>query len=93
MLRPKCKFICLDEATSNLDEQTDQILHQELYTFCDKNNDDEEGHGKGLLVITHRLENIKLYDKVIVMEAGKIVEFDSPQKLISNSNSFLNVLI
>lgn len=60
-------IICLDEATSNLDEQTDKTLHIELFDYCKTNN-------KTLVVVTHRLENIDKFDKIIVMDNGEIVE-------------------
>ena len=58
-------IICLDEATSNMDPKTDEILHKKLFEFT---------LGKTLIVITHRLENIHKFDRIIVMDEGKIVE-------------------
>jgi ABC-type multidrug transport system fused ATPase/permease subunit len=58
-------IICLDEATSNMDPHTDSILHEKLFEFSE---------GKTLIVITHRLENIHKYDKIVVMDNGVIVE-------------------
>ena len=40
----------MDEATSNIDPQTDYLLHEKLFEFVEN---------KTLLVITHRLENIE----------------------------------
>lgn len=52
-------IICLDEVSSNLDPKTDQILHDKLFMYS---------QGKTLLVITHRIENIDKFDRVIVMD-------------------------
>ncbi|KAL4449649.1 hypothetical protein ABPG74_007472 [Tetrahymena malaccensis] len=59
------EIICLDEATSNMDPNTDAILHQKLFEFAKE---------KTLIVITHRLENIEKYDRVFVLDQGIIVE-------------------
>jgi len=48
-----------------MDPQTDKILHEKLFEFCEN---------KTLLVITHRLDNIEKFDRVIVMNNGKIAE-------------------
>ena len=48
-----------------MDPKADAILHEKLFEFA-KN--------KTLLVITHRLENIDKFDRVIVLEKGEIVE-------------------
>lgn len=39
------------------------------------------------------LGNLQNYDKVIVMEDGRIVEMDSPQKLLSDQNSLFNKMM
>ncbi len=44
-----------------MDPKTDQLLHEKLFEFAE---------GKTLLVITHRLENIHKFDRVVVMDAG-----------------------
>ena len=58
-------IICLDEASSNMDPKTDALLHEQIFKFA---------KDKTLIVITHRLESIELFDRVIVMEKGCIVE-------------------
>ncbi|CAD8118388.1 unnamed protein product [Paramecium sonneborni] len=78
------EIICLDEATSNMDPKTDQLLHDLLFKFAEN---------RTLLVITHRLENIKIYDKIIVMEQGEIVEQGEYQELIKIEGGFFNKLI
>jgi ABC-type bacteriocin/lantibiotic exporter with double-glycine peptidase domain len=53
------EIVCLDEATSNMDPISDQLVHDKLFEFC---------QSKTLLVITHRLENIDKFDTIIVMD-------------------------
>ncbi|EAR86953.2 ABC transporter C family protein (macronuclear) [Tetrahymena thermophila SB210] len=77
-------IVCLDEATSNMDPKSDQELHKALFSFC---------QNKTLLVITHRLENIHEFDRVVVMEKGSIIECGHVSELKSNPNSFFNFLL
>lgn len=42
-----------------------------------------------VLIITHRLNPVMSSDKVLVMDAGKMVEFDHPYNLLQNSDGFL----
>eukprot|EP01016_Furgasonia_blochmanni_P040985 TRINITY_DN5274_c0_g1_i15.p1 TRINITY_DN5274_c0_g1~~TRINITY_DN5274_c0_g1_i15.p1 ORF type:complete len:561 (+),score=74.00 TRINITY_DN5274_c0_g1_i15:325-2007(+) len=72
-------IICLDEATSNMDPKTDKALHRALFEYTREKN---------LLVITHRLENIDHYDRVIAMENGVIVEEGKFEELRRNAGVF-----
>ena len=58
-------IVCLDEATSNMDPKTDELFHNALFEYCKE---------KTLIVITHRLERIKMYDRIFVMETGRLLE-------------------
>ena len=63
------KFLVLDEATSNVDMQTDSFIQNTIREkFVDTT----------VITIAHRLNTIADYDKVIVMEQGRIVEQGSP---------------
>eukprot|EP01016_Furgasonia_blochmanni_P021957 TRINITY_DN2404_c0_g2_i2.p1 TRINITY_DN2404_c0_g2~~TRINITY_DN2404_c0_g2_i2.p1 ORF type:complete len:460 (+),score=71.36 TRINITY_DN2404_c0_g2_i2:66-1445(+) len=72
-------IICLDEATSNMDPKTDQALHKALFEYCE---------GKTLIVITHRLETIREYDRVFVMDKGEILEQGNYEALKKNAKGF-----
>ena len=43
-----------------------------------------------IFIISHRIASIQNCDKILVLEEGKIAEFDSPNKLFSNKNSIFN---
>ncbi|EAS07787.3 ABC transporter family protein (macronuclear) [Tetrahymena thermophila SB210] len=77
------ELICLDEATSNMDPQTNSLISDKIF---------ELSQGKTLLVITHRLENIEKYDRIIVMDNGQIVESGNYQQLLSIEGGFFNKL-
>ncbi|KAL4497793.1 hypothetical protein ABPG72_000548 [Tetrahymena utriculariae] len=73
--------ICLDESTSNMDPKTDELIHKKLF---------ELSEGKTLLVITHRLENIHKFDRIVVLESGRIVEEGNYQQLRQQQGEFFN---
>ncbi len=67
------QIICLDEATSNMDPETDSFIMKVLFELT-KN--------KTLIMISHRLENLKHFDKIFVMSYGKIVETGTYEELL-----------
>ncbi len=63
------KILILDEATANVDTETDKLIQQTIRTrFADCT----------VITIAHRLNTIMDSDKILVVDAGKIVEFDHP---------------
>ena len=46
-----------------------------------------------VVTIAHRLNTIMDYDKVLVMEQGRVVEFDKPEILLKNKNGFFARLV
>lgn len=65
----KNKFLVLDEATANVDMQTDALI-QKVIRECFA--------GTTVITIAHRLDTIADYDKVLVMRKGKVAEEGSP---------------
>lgn len=72
------KVILLDEATASIDYQSDAMIQQTIR---------EEFAGSTILTIAHRLRSIIDYDKILVMDAGKVVEYDDPYALIANKET------
>lgn len=77
MLQKK-KVIVFDEPTANVDYDTERLLHD---TIKDELKDCT------VLTIAHRMTNIMHYDKVLVLDKGRLVEFDKPEVLISQKES------
>ncbi|KAF8310772.1 P-loop containing nucleoside triphosphate hydrolase protein [Clavulina sp. PMI_390] len=70
--------VIMDESTSSVDFETDQRIQRIIR---------QEFKESIMLTIAHRLETIMDYDRVMVLEDGKIVEFDSPAVLMEKSGS------
>ncbi|KAF8882129.1 P-loop containing nucleoside triphosphate hydrolase protein [Infundibulicybe gibba] len=77
------RIIVLDEATSSVDVETDAKLQRTIQT---------EFATSTLLCIAHRLNTIAYYDRVIVMDAGKIAEFDTVLNLFDREDSIFRSL-
>ncbi|KAF4621625.1 hypothetical protein D9613_012586 [Agrocybe pediades] len=77
------KIIVLDEATSNVDVETDAKLQRTIQT---------EFATSTLLCIAHRLNTIAYYDRVMVMDEGKVAEFDTVLNLFDNETSIFRSL-
>lgn len=80
------KVLLMDEATANVDPQTDALIQQTIrvkFANCT------------VLTIAHRLNTVVDSDKILVMDAGKCVEFDHPHVLLEKEDEpriFYNML-
>ncbi|KDN49338.1 hypothetical protein RSAG8_02040, partial [Rhizoctonia solani AG-8 WAC10335] len=72
------RIVLMDEATASVDYKTDRNIQLTIQ---------EEFKNKTLLCIAHRLQTIIGYDKICVIDGGKVAEFDSPTKLFGNRDS------
>ncbi|KII86961.1 hypothetical protein PLICRDRAFT_275537 [Plicaturopsis crispa FD-325 SS-3] len=79
------KLLILDEATSAIDYKTDSVIQSSLRH--------ELPRDVTLLTVAHRLQTIMDADKIMVLDAGRIVEFDSPAALLQNENGMLRSLV
>lgn len=77
------KIIILDEATSNVDVETDAKLQATIQ---------REFSSSTLLCVAHRLNTIVYYDRVLVMDGGKVAEFDTPLNLYDREDSIFRSL-
>lgn len=74
-------ILLLDEATSNLDAITEREIHQELDRLrCTR------------IVIAHRLSTIRSADRIVVVEAGRVVETGSYEEMVARNGSFAKLI-
>ena len=72
-------ILVLDEATSSVDSYSEHLIQEAT---------DKITKGRTSIVIAHRLATVKKADKIIVMDAGKIVEIGNHQQLLQQENGY-----
>ncbi|XP_071446417.1 ATP-binding cassette sub-family C member 12-like [Hetaerina americana] len=78
------KILLLDEATASVDVMTDhqiQLTLSEAFSHCT------------VFTIAHRLDTVLSYDRIIVLDAGKILEFDRPEVLSQKEDSVFHSML
>jgi ATP-binding cassette subfamily C (CFTR/MRP) protein 4 len=73
----KSKIVIMDEVTASVDQETEKMIHKIVL---------EELECCTVIIITHKLDYVLEYDKVIVLDKGDIVEFDRPSRLLENDS-------
>ena len=79
----KNKIVVMDEATSNIDNKTDLFI-QDAVDNIFKNST--------LITIAHKIPDLNKYNKIMVLDNGHLVEFDTPNKLLQNNNGIFKLL-
>ncbi|XP_059177525.1 multidrug resistance-associated protein 1-like [Physella acuta] len=74
----KTKILVLDEATAAVDVETDELIQKTIRS---------EFQGCTVLTIAHRLNTVMDYDRILVLDKGRVSEFDSPAVLLNDVNS------
>ena len=83
-LLKKPKILIMDEATASLDNETDSFLQQMIrkqFVNCTT------------LTIAHRLNTIMDADRVCVMDAGLVAEYDTPSNLLHKDGIFKGMVL
>jgi ABC-type multidrug transport system fused ATPase/permease subunit len=78
------KLLILDEATSAIDYRTDSAIQSSLRN---------ELNNVTQIIVAHRLQTIIDADKIMVLDAGKLIEFGSPLELLQNEQGMLRALV
>ncbi|KAN0041553.1 hypothetical protein ACTFIV_004095 [Dictyostelium citrinum] len=83
-LLKKANIIVLDEASSSIDIASDALIQETIRTkFADCT----------VLTIAHRLGTIADSDKIMVLDKGELIEYDSPSELLKNPDSIYYSLV
>ncbi|XP_046387603.1 ATP-binding cassette sub-family C member 10 [Ischnura elegans] len=73
------KILCIDEATANVDQETDRHIQRTIRSaFCQST----------VLTIAHRVSTVLDSDRVLVMGNGQVLEFDAPDELLQDKSSY-----
>ncbi|KAB0798602.1 hypothetical protein PPYR_09595 [Photinus pyralis] len=78
------KILVMDEATANVDPHTDGLIQKTIrknFAQCT------------VLTIAHRLHTIMDSDRVLVMDAGRVIEFDHPHNLLQQTDSIFYTMV
>jgi ABC-type multidrug transport system fused ATPase/permease subunit len=71
--------LILDEPSSNLDPEAEDRVFRSLAKLSE---------GKLTIFTSHRLSNVALADKVMVLDEGRVAEFGAPGELVKNKNRY-----
>ncbi|CAM3464562.1 ABC transporter ATP-binding protein [Pseudostreptobacillus hongkongensis] len=77
------KILILDEATANIDSQTEKIIQRGIEALKE---------GRTTLIIAHRLSTIRNADKIIVLDKGNIVESGNHEELVALNGVYKKML-
>ena len=83
MLLTDPKVIIFDEATSNLDSESERLIQNALWKIA---------RDRTLLIIAHRFATVRRVGKIVVMDRGRIVATGSHQQLIKNKQGIYQYL-
>ncbi|KAJ2743758.1 hypothetical protein GGI20_003515 [Coemansia sp. BCRC 34301] len=83
-LLKRAKVLVLDEATAAIDNSTDAIIQDSIR---------KEFKDCTVLTIAHRLNTIIDSDMIMVIDGGKLAEYDTPQNLLANEESLFAKLV
>ncbi|MDW2797739.1 peptidase domain-containing ABC transporter [Clostridium boliviensis] len=75
------EVIVFDEATSNLDTITEKKIYENI-----------KNEGVSQIVVTHRLNTIQDFDRIYVIESGKIIESGKHEELLSNKSLYYRLI-
>ncbi|KAJ1830981.1 hypothetical protein LPJ63_004590 [Coemansia sp. RSA 2711] len=83
-LLKKARVLVLDEATAAIDNETDSVIQQTIR---------REFKDCTVITIAHRINTIIDSDMILVVDGGRLAEYDTPQNLLENKDSLFTKLV
>ncbi|KDQ20385.1 hypothetical protein BOTBODRAFT_305749 [Botryobasidium botryosum FD-172 SS1] len=80
----RSKVLILDEATAAIDFETDTWIQNTIRQGL---------KGTTLITVAHRLQTVIDADRILVLDAGKLIEFDSPAALLTKDGGYFKALV
>ncbi|XP_047310142.1 ABC transporter C family member 2 [Impatiens glandulifera] len=80
----RSKILVLDEATAAVDVRTDALIQKTIR---------EEFKSCTMLIIAHRLNTIIDCDRVLLLDSGRLSEYDTPEELLQNEDSAFSKMV
>ncbi len=78
------RLLILDEATSNVDPTTEQLIQRAIDTLM---------KGRTSIIVAHRLSTIQKCDEIMVIDAGRIMERGTHQELLAKRGIYYNLYL
>ncbi|KAJ3110961.1 hypothetical protein HK100_002851 [Physocladia obscura] len=80
----KPKILVMDEASSSVDQAADLLIQSSIRTHFRETT---------VISIAHRVNTIADFDRIMVLDAGELIEFDSPSNLLHTESSLFKALV
>jgi ATP-binding cassette, subfamily B, bacterial len=76
-------LLLLDEATSALDSESEELVREALGRLV---------HGRTVIAIAHRLSTVRSFDRILVLEKGRLVQDGAPDALLRHDGIYRNLI-